>query len=90
MTYSALFKVWATVLAAVLAAILLTTAAFHDRRQGASALLLGEGGPGCRPRRTRLGGGKARALGLITEKEQTLDVAKKVKDLLALTAARCT
>jgi hypothetical protein len=28
MTYSSLFKVWATVLAAILAAILLTTAAF--------------------------------------------------------------
>ena len=51
----------------------------HDRRRGAGALLLGEGGPGCRPRRNRLGGGKRETHRPHTEKEQTLDVAKKAQ-----------
>jgi N-acetylmuramoyl-L-alanine amidase len=82
MTYQGLLKAWATVLAAILAAILLTTAAFTTgvgaqvpSCSGKVVLDAGHGGPDS-------GAVKETHLGLITEKEQTLDVAKKLKDLL--------
>jgi N-acetylmuramoyl-L-alanine amidase len=54
----------------------------HDgsHRSRGAAPLLGEGGPGCRPRRNRLGAVNTK-YGL-TEKEQTLDVANRLKALL--------
>src|SRR5215212_3463743 len=58
MTYSGLFRAWATMLAAILAAILLTTAAFATGAGAGAAPLLGAAGRGSRPRRNRLGGGK--------------------------------
>jgi N-acetylmuramoyl-L-alanine amidase len=80
MTHAGYFKVWATVLAAILAAILLSTAAFST---GAGAQELpctgqvvldpGHGGTDSGAVNTRYG---------LTEKEQNLDVAKRLEALL--------
>jgi N-acetylmuramoyl-L-alanine amidase len=82
MTYSSLFKVWATVLAAILAAILLTTAAFATGAgaqeqppcSGKVILDAGHGGTDSGAVNTKY---------RLTEKEQTLDVANRLKTLLA-------
>jgi N-acetylmuramoyl-L-alanine amidase len=82
MTYSRLFKVWATVLAAFLAAILLTTAAFATGAgaqeqppcSGKVVLDAGHGGTDSGAVNTKY---------RLTEKEQTLDVANRLKTLLA-------
>ena len=82
MTYSSLFKVWATVLAAILAAILLTTAAFATGAgaqeqppcSGKVVLDAGHGGTDSGAVNTKY---------RLTEKEQTLDVANRLKTLLA-------
>jgi N-acetylmuramoyl-L-alanine amidase len=82
MTYSSLFKVWATVLAAILAAILLTTAAFAT---GAGA----QEQPPCSgkvvldPGHGGTDSGAVNTKYRLTEKEQTLDVANRLKTLLA-------
>ena len=81
MTYSSLFKVWATVLAAILAAILLTTAAFATGAgaqeqppcSGKVVLDAGHGGTDSGAVNTKY---------RLTEKEQTLDVANRLKTLL--------
>src|SRR5215216_6614852 len=81
MTYSSLFKVWATVLAAILAAILLTTAAFATGAgaqeqppcSGKVVLDAGHGGTDSGAVNTKYG---------LTEKEQTLIVANKLESLL--------
>jgi N-acetylmuramoyl-L-alanine amidase len=84
MTYTGLFRAWATVLAAILAAILLTTVAFvtgagaqEQPCSGKVVLDPGHGG-------TDSGAVYETHLGLITEKEQTLDVANKLRDLLVV------
>jgi N-acetylmuramoyl-L-alanine amidase len=79
-TYTDLIRAWATVMAAILAAILLTTAAFAT---GAGALLrpcsgkvvldAGHGGTDSGAVNTKYG---------LTEKEQTLNVANRLKALL--------
>src|ERR671921_169440 len=82
MTYSSLFKVWATVLAAFLAAILLTTAAFATGAgaqeqppcSGKVVLDAGHGGTDSGAVNTKY---------RLTEKEQTLEVANRLKTLLA-------
>jgi N-acetylmuramoyl-L-alanine amidase len=82
LTYSSLFKVWATVLAAILAAILLTTAAFATGAgaqeqppcSGKVVLDAGHGGTDSGAVNTKY---------RLTEKEQTLDVANRLKTLLA-------
>ena len=82
MTYSSLFKVWATVLAAILAAILLTTAAFATGAgaqeqppcSGKVVLDAGHGGTDSGAVNTKY---------RLTEKEQTLEVANRLKTLLA-------
>jgi N-acetylmuramoyl-L-alanine amidase len=80
MTYSSLFKVWATVLAAILAAILLTTAAFatgagaQEQPPCSGKLDAGHGGTDSGAVNTKY---------RLTEKEQTLDVANRLKTLLA-------
>ncbi len=82
MTYSSLFRVWATVLAAILAAILLTTAAFATGAgaqeqppcSGKVVLDAGHGGTDSGAVNTKY---------RLTEKEQTLDVANRLKTLLA-------
>jgi N-acetylmuramoyl-L-alanine amidase len=82
MTYSSLFKVWATVLAAILAAILLTTAAFATGAgaqeqppcSGKVVLDAGHGGTDSGAVNTKY---------RLTEKDQTLDVANRLKTLLA-------
>jgi N-acetylmuramoyl-L-alanine amidase len=82
MTYSSLFKVWATELAAILAAILLTTAAFATGAgaqeqppcSGKVVLDAGHGGTDSGAVNTKY---------RLTEKEQTLDVANRLKTLLA-------
>src|ERR687889_1014374 len=81
MTYSSLFKVWATVLAAILAAILLTTAAFATGAgaqeqppcSGTVVLDAGHGGTDSGAVNAKYG---------LTEKEQTLDVANRLEALL--------
>ncbi|MDQ2671411.1 MAG: N-acetylmuramoyl-L-alanine amidase [Actinomycetota bacterium] len=80
MTFSALFKVWATVLAAVLAATLLSAAAFTPGAgaqetgcKGQVVLDAGHGGTDSGAVNTRYG---------LTEKEQTLNVAKRLDTLL--------
>jgi N-acetylmuramoyl-L-alanine amidase len=81
MTYSSLFKVWATVLAAILAAILLTTAAFATGAgaqeqppcSGKVVLDAGHGGTDSGAVNTKYG---------LTEKAQTLNVANRLKALL--------
>ena len=81
MTYSSLFKVWATVLAAILAAILLTTAAFATGAgaqeqppcSGKVVLDAGHGGTDSGAVNTKYN---------LTEKEQTLNVANRLEALL--------
>jgi N-acetylmuramoyl-L-alanine amidase len=80
MTYPALFKVWATVLAAILAAVLLMTAAFTTRAgaqetgcKGQVVLDAGHGGTDSGAVNAKYG---------LTEKEQTLNVAKRLETLL--------
>ena len=87
MTYAGLFKTWATVLAAMLAAILLSVAAFTTGAGAQEQPPCSGGGPGSRPRGNGLGSRKHRIQPsenerTITEKEETLDVANKTKDLL--------
>jgi N-acetylmuramoyl-L-alanine amidase len=82
MTYTGLFRMWATLLAAILAAILLSMAAFTTgagaQEQPCSGKVVLDPGHGG----TDWGAVKETHLGLITEKEQTLDVANKLKGLL--------
>jgi len=80
MTHAGYFKVWATVLAAILAAILLSAAAFSTGAgaqglpcTGQVVLDPGHGGTDSGAVNTRYG---------LTEKEQNLDVATRLKDLL--------
>src|SRR5215210_6563705 len=81
MTYTGLFRVWATVLAAIIAAILLTTAAFATAAgaqeqppcSGKVVLDPGHGGSDSGAVNTKYG---------LTEKEQTLDVANRLEALL--------
>lgn len=79
MTYTGLFRVWATVLVAILAAILLSMAAFTTGAgaqtpcSGKVVLDAGHGGTDSGAVNTKYG---------LTEKEQTLDVANRLKDLL--------
>ena len=79
MTLTTLFRAWATVLVAMLAAILLTTAAFatgagaQPTCSGKVVLDPGHGGTDSGAVNTKYG---------LTEKEQTLDVAKRLKVLL--------
>jgi N-acetylmuramoyl-L-alanine amidase len=79
MTFTGLFRAWATVLVAMLAAILLTTAAFatgagaQPTCSGKVVLDPGHGGSDAGAVNTKYG---------LTEKEQTLDVAKRLKALL--------
>ena len=81
MTYTGLFRVWATVLAAILAAILLSMAAFttgvgaqeQPPCSGKVVLDPGHGGTDSGAVNTKY---------RLTEKEQTLDVANKLKALL--------
>jgi N-acetylmuramoyl-L-alanine amidase len=86
MTYSSLFKVWATVLAAILAAIVLSVAAFTTGARaeeqpcsGKVVLDAGHGGSDSGAVNTKYG---------LTEKEQTLNVANRLKALLV--ADGCT
>jgi N-acetylmuramoyl-L-alanine amidase len=82
MTYSSLFKVWATELAAILAAILLTTAAFatgagaQEQPPCSGKVVLDAGHSGT-------DSGAVNTKYRLTEKEQTLDVANRLKTLLA-------
>jgi N-acetylmuramoyl-L-alanine amidase len=81
MTYSNLFRAWTTVLAAILAAILLSTAAFATGAgaqeqppcSGKVVLDPGHGGTDSGAVNTKYG---------LTEKEQTLEVANRLKALL--------
>jgi N-acetylmuramoyl-L-alanine amidase len=79
MTYTGLFRVWATVLVAILAAILLSMAAFTTGAgaqtpcSGKVVLDAGHGGTDSGAVNTKYG---------LTEKEQTLDVANRLKTLL--------
>ena len=79
MTFTGLFRAWATVLVAMLAAILLTTAAFatgagaQPTCSGKVVLDPGHGGSDSGAVNTKYG---------LTEKEQTLDVANQLKALL--------
>ena len=81
MTYSSLFRVWATVLAAILAALLLTTAAFatgvEAQEQPCSGKVVLDAGHG------GTDSGAVNTKYRLTEKEQTLDVANRLKTLLA-------
>src|ERR671921_223020 len=87
MTYTDLFRVWATVLAAILAAILLSMAAFtpgvgaqqEPPCSGKVVLDAGHGGTDSGAVNAKYG---------LTEKEQTLDVANRLRTLL--TADGCT
>jgi N-acetylmuramoyl-L-alanine amidase len=88
MIYANLFKVWATVLVAILAAILLSVAALTTGAgaqeascSGNVVLDPGHGG-------TDSGAVKDTLYGRITEKEQTLEVANKLKDLLVADGCR--
>ena len=88
MTYSGFFKVWATVLAAIIAAILLTTAAFatgagaQEQPPCSGKVVLDPGHGG-----TDSGAVNATYTNL-REKDQTLNVANKLRDLLV--ADGCT
>jgi N-acetylmuramoyl-L-alanine amidase len=81
MTYTGLFRAWVTVTAAILAAILLTTAAFATGAgaqeqppcSGKVVLDPGHGGSDSGAVNTKYG---------LTEKEQTLDVANRLEALL--------
>jgi N-acetylmuramoyl-L-alanine amidase len=79
MTFTILFRTWATVLVAMLAAILLTTAAFatgagaQPTCSGKVVLDPGHGGSDSGAVNTRYG---------LTEKEQTLKVAYRLEALL--------
>jgi len=79
MVNTGLFRAWATVVAAILAAILLTTAAFavgagaQPLCSGKVVLDAGHGGTDSGAVNTKYG---------LTEKEQTLDVANRLKVLL--------
>jgi len=80
MTYAGLFRVWATVLVAILAAILLSIAAFTTgagaQETGCSGKVVldaGHGGTDSGAVNTKYG---------IKEKDQTLDVATRLKTLL--------
>jgi N-acetylmuramoyl-L-alanine amidase len=80
MTYTGLFRMWATVLAAILAAILLSAAAFTPGAgaqetgcKGQVVLDAGHGGTDSGAVNTKYG---------LTEKEQTLNVAKRLETLL--------
>ena len=80
MTYADLFRVWATVLVAILAAILLSIAAFTTgagaQETGCSGKVVldaGHGGTDSGAVNTKYG---------IKEKDQTLDVATRLKTLL--------
>jgi N-acetylmuramoyl-L-alanine amidase len=81
MTYPGLLRAWATVMAAILAAILLTTAAFATGAgaqeqppcSGTVVLDAGHGGTDSGAVNTKYG---------LTEKEQTLDVANRLRSLL--------
>ena len=83
MTYAGLFKVWATVLAAILASILLTIAAFTTgagaQEQPCSGNVVLDPGHGG----TDSGAVNATYKDL-KEKDQTLKVANKLRDLLEL------
>jgi N-acetylmuramoyl-L-alanine amidase len=80
MTYTGLFKVWATVLAAILAALLLTTAVFatgaEAQEQPCSGKVVLDAGHG------GTDSGAVNTKYRLTEKEQTLEVANKLRDLL--------
>ena len=81
MTYPGLLRAWATVMAAILAAILLTTAAFATGAgaqeqppcSGTVVLDAGHGGTDSGAVNTKYG---------LTEKEQTQDVANRLRSLL--------
>jgi N-acetylmuramoyl-L-alanine amidase len=80
MTYSGLFRMWATVLAAILAGTLLSAAAFTPGAgaqetgcKGQVVLDAGHGGTDSGAVNTKYG---------LTEKEQTLNVAKRLETLL--------
>jgi N-acetylmuramoyl-L-alanine amidase len=79
MTFTTLFRAWATVLVAMLAAILLTTASFatgagaQPTCSGKVVLDPGHGGSDSGAVNTKYG---------LTEKEQTLDVANRLEALL--------
>ena len=86
MTYSDLFKVWATVLAAILAATVLYVTAFTTGAgaqeppcSGKVVLDAGHGGTDSGAVNAKYG---------LTEKEQTLDIANRLRTLL--TADGCT
>ena len=84
MTYTGLFKVWATVLAAILAATLLSAAAFTPgagaQEQSCSGKVVLDPGHGG----TDTGAVNETPYGRITEKDQTLNVANKLRDLLVV------
>jgi N-acetylmuramoyl-L-alanine amidase len=81
MTYTGLFRVWATVLTAILAAILLSMAAFttgvgaQEQPQCSGKVVLDPGHGGT-------DSGAVNTKYRLTEKAQTLDVAYKLKALL--------
>jgi N-acetylmuramoyl-L-alanine amidase len=79
MTYTGLFRTWATVLVAMLAAILLTTAAFAT---GAGAQTSCSGKVVLDPGHGGTDWGAVNTKYALTEKEQTLDVANRLKALL--------
>ena len=89
MTYAGLFKMWATVLAAMLAALLLSTAAFSTGAEaqdpadckGDVVLDAGHGGTDSGAVNTEYDPTTENER-TITEKEQTLNVAYRTKDLL--------
>jgi N-acetylmuramoyl-L-alanine amidase len=88
MAYAGLFKVWATVLAAILAAVLLSAAAFTTGAEAQDAdctgqvvLDAGHGGTDSGAINTEYDPTTENEQ-TITEKEQTLKVANKTKELL--------
>ena len=79
MTFTTLFRTWVTVLVAMLAAILLTTAAFAT---GAGAQPTCSGKVVLDPGHGGTDSGAVNTKYRLTEKEQTLDVAKRLEALL--------
>jgi len=79
MTFTTLFRTWGTVLVAMLAAILLTTAAFAT---GAGAQPTCSGKVVLDPGHGGTDSGAVNTKYRLTEKEQTLDVAKRIEALL--------